>query len=35
MNASTGDILAVESANSGGFDEAIDGGFPPGSTCRR
>ena len=34
MNASTGDILAVDSANSGGFDEAIDGGFPPGSTFK-
>jgi cell division protein FtsI/penicillin-binding protein 2 len=34
MNASTGAILAVDSANSGGFDEAIDGGFPPGSTFK-
>ena len=34
VNASTGDILAVDSANSGGFDEAIDGGFPPGSTFK-
>ncbi len=34
VNASTGDVLAAVSANSGGFDQAIDGGFPPGSTFK-
>jgi cell division protein FtsI/penicillin-binding protein 2 len=34
VNASTGDVTAVVSVNSGGFDEAIDGGFPPGSTFK-
>jgi cell division protein FtsI/penicillin-binding protein 2 len=34
MNASTGDVLAAVSVNSGGFDQAIDGGFPPGSTFK-
>jgi cell division protein FtsI/penicillin-binding protein 2 len=34
VSASTGDILASVSANSGGFDQAIDGGFPPGSTFK-
>ena len=34
VNASTGDILAVDSANPGGFDLALDGGFPPGSTFK-
>jgi hypothetical protein len=33
VNASTGAVLAAVSANSG-FDEAIDGGFPPGSTFK-
>jgi len=33
VNASTGAVLAVVSANSG-FDQAIDGGFPPGSTFK-
>jgi cell division protein FtsI/penicillin-binding protein 2 len=34
VDASTGDILAAVSVNSGGFDQAIDGGFPPGSTFK-
>jgi cell division protein FtsI/penicillin-binding protein 2 len=34
VNATTGAVLAAVSVNSGGFDEAIDGGFPPGSTFK-
>ncbi len=34
VNATTGNVLAAVSANSGGFDQAIDGGFPPGSTFK-
>jgi cell division protein FtsI/penicillin-binding protein 2 len=34
VNASTGSVLAAVSVNSGGFDQAIDGGFPPGSTFK-
>jgi cell division protein FtsI/penicillin-binding protein 2 len=34
VDASTGGVLAVVSVNSGGFDQAIDGGFPPGSTFK-
>jgi cell division protein FtsI/penicillin-binding protein 2 len=34
VNASTGAVLAAASANSGGFDQAIDGAFPPGSTFK-
>ena len=34
VNASTGDDPGRGSANSGGFDQAIDGGFPPGSTFK-
>ena len=34
VNATTGDVLAAVSVNSGGFDQAIDGGFPPGSTFK-
>jgi hypothetical protein len=34
VDASTGDVLAAVSVNSGGFDQAIDGGFPPGSTFK-
>ena len=34
VNAATGAVLAAVSANSGGFDQAIDGGFPPGSTFK-
>jgi cell division protein FtsI/penicillin-binding protein 2 len=34
VNASTGGVLAAVSVNSGGFDQALDGGFPPGSTFK-
>jgi Penicillin binding protein transpeptidase domain/Penicillin-binding Protein dimerisation domain/NTF2-like N-terminal transpeptidase domain len=34
VSASTGAVLAAVSVNSGGFDQAIDGGFPPGSTFK-
>jgi hypothetical protein len=34
VNASTGAVLAAVSVNSGGFDQAVDGGFPPGSTFK-
>lgn len=34
VNATSGDVLASVSVNSGGFDQAIDGGFPPGSTFK-
>jgi cell division protein FtsI/penicillin-binding protein 2 len=34
VNATTGNVLAAVSVNSGGFDQAIDGGFPPGSTFK-
>ncbi|MGH3290050.1 MAG: NTF2-like N-terminal transpeptidase domain-containing protein, partial [Streptosporangiaceae bacterium] len=34
VNATSGDVLAAVSVNSGGFDQAIDGGFPPGSTFK-
>ena len=34
VNASTGAVLAAVSVNSGGFDQALDGGFPPGSTFK-
>ena len=34
VNVSTGAVLAAVSANSGGFDQALDGGFPPGSTFK-
>ncbi len=34
IDATNGDVLAAVSANSGGFDQAIDGGFPPGSTFK-
>ena len=34
VRASTGAVLAVVSVNSGGFDRAIDGAFPPGSTFK-
>jgi hypothetical protein len=34
VNATTGAVLAAVSVNSGGFDQAIDGGFPPGSTFK-
>jgi cell division protein FtsI/penicillin-binding protein 2 len=34
VDATTGAVLAAVSANAGGFDQAIDGGFPPGSTFK-
>ena len=34
VNASTGAVLAAVSVNSSGFDQALDGGFPPGSTFK-
>jgi cell division protein FtsI/penicillin-binding protein 2 len=34
VNARTGAVLAAASVNSGGFDQAIAGGFPPGSTFK-
>ena len=34
VQASTGAVLAAVSVNSGGFDQAIDGAFPPGSTFK-
>ena len=34
VNAGTGAVLAAVSVNSGEFDQAIDGGFPPGSTFK-
>ena len=34
VNAQTGAVLAAVSANAGGFDQAMDGGFPPGSTFK-
>jgi hypothetical protein len=34
VSASTGAVLAAVSVNSGGFDQAVDGGFPPGSTFK-
>ena len=34
VNATTGALLAAVSVNSGGFDQAIDGGFPPARPSR-
>jgi cell division protein FtsI/penicillin-binding protein 2 len=34
VSASTGAVLAAVSVNAGGFDQALDGGFPPGSTFK-
>ena len=34
VNARTGAVLAAVSANGGGFDLALDGAFPPGSTFK-
>jgi cell division protein FtsI/penicillin-binding protein 2 len=34
VDASTGDLLAVANANAGGYDQAVLGGFPPGSTFK-
>ena len=34
VNAQTGAILAAANANSGDFDQALDGAYPPGSTFK-
>ena len=34
VNVRTGAVLAAASVNAGGFDQAVDGGFPPGSTFK-
>jgi cell division protein FtsI/penicillin-binding protein 2 len=34
VDAANGHVLAAVSVNAGGFDQAIDGGFPPGSTFK-
>jgi cell division protein FtsI/penicillin-binding protein 2 len=34
VDASTGDLLAVANVNAGGYDQAVLGGFPPGSTFK-
>jgi cell division protein FtsI/penicillin-binding protein 2 len=34
VNAATGQLLAVASSSSGGFDLALDGGYPPGSSFK-
>ena len=34
VDARTGNLLAVANANAGGYDQAIEGGFPPGSTFK-
>jgi cell division protein FtsI/penicillin-binding protein 2 len=34
VNATTGAVLAVANTGAGGFDQAIAGGFPPGSTFK-
>jgi cell division protein FtsI/penicillin-binding protein 2 len=34
VDARTGDVLAVANTNAGGYDQAILGGFPPGSTFK-
>ena len=34
VNAQTGALLAVANANAGGFDQALDGAYPPGSTFK-
>ena len=34
VNATTGAVLAVADVNSGGFDVALDGAYPPGSTFK-
>ena len=34
VNASTGELLAVANVNAGGYDQAVLGGFPPGSTFK-
>jgi cell division protein FtsI/penicillin-binding protein 2 len=34
VDARTGDVLAVANTNAGGYDQAVLGGFPPGSTFK-
>ena len=34
VDARTGDLLAVANVNAGGYDQAVLGGFPPGSTFK-
>jgi cell division protein FtsI/penicillin-binding protein 2 len=34
VDARTGDLLAVANDNAGGYDQAVLGGFPPGSTFK-
>jgi cell division protein FtsI/penicillin-binding protein 2 len=34
VNAKNGHVLAAVSVNAGGFDQAVDGEFPPGSTFK-
>lgn len=34
VDARTGNLLAVANANAGAYDQAIEGGFPPGSTFK-
>jgi cell division protein FtsI/penicillin-binding protein 2 len=34
VDARTGNLLAVANANAGGYDQAVLGGFPPGSTFK-
>jgi cell division protein FtsI/penicillin-binding protein 2 len=34
VNATNGDVVATVSVNSAGFDQALDGHFPPGSTFK-
>jgi len=34
VDASTGSLLAVANVNAGGYDQAVLGGFPPGSTFK-
>ncbi len=34
VNAQTGAVLAAANANSGQFDQAVDGAYPPGSTFK-
>ena len=34
VNAQTGAVLAAANANSGEFDQALDGAYPPGSTFK-
>jgi cell division protein FtsI/penicillin-binding protein 2 len=34
VDTATGDVLAVANTNAGGYDQAVLGGFPPGSTFK-